>query len=341
VFPEDVVRDGISARYLLEHDDQVVATVPALGTLGPGDSVTWYWEEDAEGNRPLGTDTLSQDDIGKPLTVVFKGDDLRRLNNGSRVATYRLHDRAGNPTELSALVRLNVDIAPPAPRQRPSVLEADASGGTFTLNPRKALAGATVQVPGLADDRPGDGIRVYWKGDNAYDSVEVGEGHDLKFAVAPGVVAASMGTSIQVFYDVTWPGFDPDRSGIVALAVDALPQNAYTTISCDEATVNPVTLSLANALEGARLTLDPWVFKPFAAGQCLTVNVTGIGLEAPVTIADAMPVEADRQKVYVHLPRELLLRITVGTQFRIHPKASFNGAASFHPFPELDIRLVP
>ncbi len=340
VFPAGA--NPITARYLLENEDQVVAEVsgyvPELA-----DKVVYYWETNPNGNLELGTRELTAEDLDKPVQVIFTGDELRRLDNGERWATYRLMDRAGNRTELSGNVRMRVEIAPPEPRLHPTVNEAQSNGASGTLDPLRALAGASVTVPTQQDERPGDELRVQWQGNNDHDSVVVDtpETGDHLFKIGPGIVAASMDSTVEVTYWVTWPGLEAEQSQIYRLAVGKIASIRYPTISCEQVGSGSTQLRLSNVpASGADLRLDAWVFKRDALAQRLTVVVSGIGLEGEVKIADAIPVATGNSPASIKLPREVLQRITPDTIFNISVRVSFNDGASFHEFPFLDLKLV-
>lgn len=151
IFPEEVVRDGVTARYLTENSDQVVATVPPYTDPAPGDVITAYWDS-TEGEAQLAvTRTLTAGDYQEPITLTFDGDMIRARGEGTRWVRYRITDMAGHQTDWADYVALKVLEDAPADGLAPPWFNAgdiaDAEDNTLLRKVIDAGNGVPVWVP--------------------------------------------------------------------------------------------------------------------------------------------------------------------------------------------------
>lgn len=127
IFDADVIANGITAKYLEDNNDEVVATVPVYLGRKRGDFVTWYW-----GNTPPSDEGLPDGetpgliDASVPTTVTIPGDVIRSKGPGEKFAPFVIHDRANNIREVFGVNSIPVELLPsPSDIKAPQVPLAD------------------------------------------------------------------------------------------------------------------------------------------------------------------------------------------------------------------------
>ncbi|ADR61325.1 Hypothetical protein, conserved [Pseudomonas putida BIRD-1] len=76
VFDPEVVQNGVTDAYLVEHNEELEATVPLYSGIRVGDVLTWYWSTSPSGMHQAGSRPVTQGDINKPLKVIIPGKHI-------------------------------------------------------------------------------------------------------------------------------------------------------------------------------------------------------------------------------------------------------------------------
>lgn len=344
IFPGEVVSDGVTADYLDNNGDQVLAGVPPYVEAKPGDVIEWYWDETLAENYLAGTKTLLLADVGKPILVPFGGDMIRARGDGQYHAHYRVTDRAGNISLASDTVTLPVD-ASPIPRHLPwpEVEDASGSGDTITLDPlRTTFDGATVIIPDTADIRPNESASVQWAQPGvtgAYTATAPTSPDGREYKVPKEYIAAHMGKTIPVHYNVTKTDGGVLQSQQRNLRMLTISQDRFPIIQCEERSGGTLPLSQVPE-EGARLTLVRWVL--MSTDQLITIRAGGLDLQgSPVehTVLEAHRVTEQEladgigQNGDVRIPKPFLNQLKRDFPFRIEVFVSFDLGDTWPPIP--------
>lgn len=275
-FPPEIVANGVTAQYLQDNNDEVKAVIPNYAPIKPGDVLTWYWDQ-APGNREeVGSYTLTQLDMGKPLTIIFDGAMIRRRNDGDRYAYYQIHDRANNPSQYAAPVTLAVSAAPiPRDYEWPDIERASGVGPRVTLQPELAASGATVIVPDFPLN-PGEVIWVQWAelGQfGAYRTATPTLAGSRTYLIPAQYVAPHIANGISVRYDVVESSSTAHPSQVRQLQIHPLNKDTLPRIMCEGVTAGNLRLQDI-PLNGAKLRLAKWPL--IATSQRVKIVLTGV-----------------------------------------------------------------
>jgi hypothetical protein len=340
--------DRVTEQYLIDNDDKVQAQVPAYDRDRPGDIITWYWSKNPSNVVPadeVDSRTLPRGESGRPLPLDFPGDMIRAKGDGDFFALYRLRDRAGNFSPYSTPYPLKVEVTP-APRILPAVRVKDAQGGAGggSLDPFKAINGATVTIPQEAVIHDGEGVFVQWAEEGSVGAFRTdipNPADSWDYKIPKDKIAQHLGKTIPVYYEVFEPGIvEPHTSNNYSLQVREL--TGWPTIQCDK--VSGGQLRLGNIAEGghASFTLGSWTF--MAVDQFLTVEVRGVDssnqqvrievlTESPVS-GVAPPIPAGR------ISKTDLRRFRIGSPLEVRVSVSFDAKQTWKAFPRLTPTLV-
>lgn len=342
IFDPEVLRDGVTDAYLVAHGEELEATIPLYMGISPGDVLTWYWSTTPGGMDQAGNRTLALKDIDQPLTIIFPGRHIRDMGDGTRYAHYTVQDRAGTPVQRSQAVTLDAKPTPlPTNFSAPYLKETGSTGESSTLDPARALTGATIVIK--ADNRfeSTDTVTVYWgnPGDHgAYDApVEVVPGA-IECSIPKANVAARMGSELVLYFEVTRRGVD-HASRPHALKVQAprnLPHPQSVAIQGDK-------LSLSAMGMQATFTLPTgWSLRD--TGQFVRLHITGKrndGSNQPVVVADATPVPSPTGAMTVGTVTPAALGVlALNTWLEVEAFLSVDNKSSWIPFPYVQVQLV-
>lgn len=349
IFPPDASTE-ITARYLELHDDQVVAVVPDYYSVRVGDRVTPYWEQAPVGSLALPEKTLGLEDLGKPIALVFTGTQIRRLGDGLRYVTYRVTDRAGNESNLSAPVVLNVNAAP-LPRYWPAPQVKDSFGTVVpaVLNPLNATNGVTVWVPANAVFHPEEVASIFWGAPGSPGAAQTtafisGAGPWRGF-ITKEQVAAHIGRSLIITYGLLdnndLPVSNPLRLMVASIGHEHLPQVQSTAAINNNGRISLATLTDT----GDTIRLPPWPL--IATTQTIKLWVVGSGqdgLTSECHLLNAAPVTPTyvSSGVVVTLGKDWLASLRINSVLVIYVTVSFNGSEDWVTFPSSgNIVVVP
>lgn len=347
IFPPDLIGNRVTVRYLEDHNNTLPATVPGYSPQRPGDTISWYWEQNPIGSLLAGEKTLSQVDMS--LDIAIDGDVIVAGGDGQRYATYEVQDRAGNLSVLSRAATLTVD-AQPIPLLAPSVKKSlPAGGGKGTLDPLLVTGGAVVVIPSEIDLQPGDLIRVYWSGiapEASHETTTPIQAGGLEYEIPASAIPGNIGTGreVEVYYTVTQQSGKVMTSEAYLLSILPIPDARFPKLQCSQASGTPETLSLSSVPNGADLFIIPWVF--IKAGQKMHMWAEGVDKNTGgdlyfdlFTDREVTPTEVNTQ-VDAVLVRSFLERLKLNIVFWVYIGVSFDGGLSYLKFRRLELTLV-
>lgn len=350
IFPSEVLPpNAITADYLEApaNQDQVLATVPVYRSPAPGDVVIATWKNVADGSsEQMRTAPLTHLNYMNPVTVIFTGDFIRSRGDGQRQVTYRVEDRAGNPSVESIPVDLMVAaIRPPRYLPHPWVVEiVDTPSDWGELDPEKTLRGATVRIPAEAVYYKDDRVEVQFGEPGATGSITVPVGADMRDVPIPKEsIAAYFNQSLPVTYLIHLPDGSTQSSRPLTLAVRAFPPAKLLGAQLGAPHSDPAYKSNIPTT-GLPVFQRTW---PYISTQCLiTITVTGTGADnqgKTQTILDPRPV-TDTQTingVTAAVPQGFMLSLKNEARFRVQTQVSFNSGKSWFAFTPLSPMLRP
>lgn len=346
LFPADALA-GVTARYLETHNDRLEAVVPDYWPKRAGDRLSVYWEQQVLGSQLLYERTLSAQEAALPLVLAFTGDEIRSRADGQRFVSYHVWDRAGNRSDLSRAVMLQVDAAP-IPRNWPAPTVQYANGDQIygMLDPLRAANGVKVMVPAAAVFHAGETAEVHWgahgtPGATVAPAYIEGNG-PWPATIGKNYIAAHMGKTLVVNYDLEGDHTLPASaaSSLLVSMISGLP-----TIQSATARPTPGHLSLSAVPEaGDPLTLAPWPLitantqriKLWAEGTAST------GVKTTQLIRDNVAITSAEVSsgIAARLPLAWLRTLLIQRQFALHVQVSFDGGQGWHDFPSLHLTLV-
>lgn len=351
-FPSEVLPPNQLTAWYLERDDQLQAKLPVYTDPKPGDHIVWYWGE-SPGDLNQG-DVINLDHLNylDPVIITVSGELIRDRGDGWRYVSYKVWDRAGNPSVQSEPVELDV-AATPIPRELPwpSVENASGTGGRQTLNPLQFTSGAIVEIPDTAGINPGEKVWVQWGDPDSVGEYRTTPAIPLvsrRYPIPMKSIAAYIGKTLPVSYvvidaqDEEWP------SAILSLTVQSIPSEKFPTVQCNGLSGGRLSVSSV-AAEGAKLTIDTWPL--MTTDHWIMIRMTGIG--SPDTF------EAIRKRAVTD--QEVIRGIGAGGTVRVNKAflnslrrnepltgnvyVSFDGGQTWPPlaapnFPQLQLTLV-
>jgi hypothetical protein len=341
VFDPEVVQNGVTDAYLVEHNEELEATVPLYSGIRVGDVLTWYWSTSPSGMHQAGSRPVTQEDINKPLKVIIPGKHIRDMADGLRYARYTVQDYVGTPELQSQIVLLDAKPTPlPVNFSTPYLKETGSTGSSSTLDPVRASNGATVIIKAGNPFEPADSVRDYWANPGehgAYDApVEVATG-DIACPIPRTNVAARMGSSLALYYTVTRRG-TTHTSGLHTLTVRA--PNNLPAPQCEA--IQGGELSLTGMGAQATFTLNIWPLRD--TSQFVRLHITGKrndGGNGPVVVTDATPVTSATGIMTVGSVTPAALGVfTVSLQIDILCYFSVDNKLTWIPFPHVPVKLV-
>lgn len=278
IFPRAVLPPNQLTAQYLERDDQLQAELPRYTDPKPGDQIVWYWGERPSDLNQGGVKDLDYLNYLDPVIITVSGDLIRDRGDGWRYVSYRIWDRAGNPSERSDPVALQV-AATPVQRELPwpSVENALGTGGQQTLEPLQFTSGAIVEIPDTAVIHPGEKVWVQW-GDpdsvGAYLTTPAIPPESRRYPIPMKSIAAYIGETLPVSYGVIDAQDNEFPSLTLSLTVQSIPSNQLPTVQCDGLSGGELSVSSVEN-EGAKLTMDKWPL--MTTDHWIMINMTGIG----------------------------------------------------------------
>ncbi|QKL03159.1 hypothetical protein GEV39_18035 [Pseudomonas sp. NY5710] len=341
-FPEEVIQDGVSDRYLKAHDDLLQGNIAPYDDAAPGDVVKIYWGEapDPKTSTVVDRYTLTPQDLGQPLRAWISGTDIRDSGEGGRWAWYGVQDRAGNLEHFSIPKSL---YARATPRGRvlpaPTLVEAEGGASRSILRPNMATQGATVRIPDSADIGPNESIEVFWgkPGEEGSYKPQPLQPDARLYHVPPEFVAIHIGKRIELYYELTERETEKSPAHTLTVDnVDHLPTPQSDAI--DAGILNLTRLGTGKA------SLHSAIWPFIATSQFIKIELYGrsaadgsnlrtqIGEKAVVSTQGRIELgEIDKDKLALYKRDETL---------RIEASISFDNKNSWQPMPIIFPLLV-
>ncbi|MHC8344296.1 hypothetical protein [Pseudomonas sp. RT6P73] len=104
VWPEEIMKKGITSAYLAAHNDEVVVTVERYLDQQPGDLIRFFLGDVV--SDPVLIKKVH--DADSATTLIISGDIVRAVGSGARLAFHTLADRAGNVGPSSQPLRIDI-----------------------------------------------------------------------------------------------------------------------------------------------------------------------------------------------------------------------------------------
>ena len=346
--PDELERDGLTARYLERHGDRLRTLVPAYDSPGPGDIITWYWGEKPDDSEQVDSRTLTEDDYLLPIHIDFQGEMIRQSKDGVRHAYYEIEDRAGNLSNLARSLELDVK-AQPIPRQFEWVEIPQATGesGELALKLDEYVEPLLVALPGSAQWFPDETVTVIWgaPGDYGYYSTsEVHPGTERSYAIPEKSVLAYGKRTLVVRYQVS-DGVEVFPSAVTNLKVTEFKEG-LPTVELDGADSNG--FSLGSAPDQVPVRMDVW--PGIAVRQRVNITVTGVlpgGADARPynvltahSVTDAQVRRGIGANKDVTLSKAYLATLWHGERFTFHVEVSFDDGTTWIKFPLYSPKLL-
>jgi len=349
LFPPDIISGGVTDQYL-EDNGEVLAEIPEYREIKPGDILTWFWDRSPSSREEVAYKTLSADDIGKPLTISFGEDMIRRRDDGDRYAYYRIEDRAGNPSDYALPVTLKV-AATPVSRDYPwpDIDKSQGSNQLVELVPEAVALGATVIVQDV-EMKPGEVLWVQWgePGElGAYRTSTPTSGDNHRYAIPSEHIGPHIGAQLPVRYEAVGAG-GTFPSQVRLVAVQKLNTDQLPTIRCEGVLGGDLSLKRIPD-SGVPLTLETWTL--MATTQRVRIDVTGINAASqPVqrTVLNNHAVTAMEliNGIKATAPKTFMAELKLDNKFSLKVYVSFDEGKTWPPlfapnFPINDeIRLI-
>ncbi|SDB55999.1 hypothetical protein SAMN03159290_04355 [Pseudomonas sp. NFACC13-1] len=354
-FPEAILTGGVTAQYLDQNNDQVKVGIPRYDEQrgGPkvGDIITLYLNEKNGTGEP---DQLKVGELTVPHPVpnalegVYEGKAFRDFGDRVGYARYRVQDRAGNISELSGRVELDVKAAPtPRDLSYPWVKEASGNPQASRLDPNLAAVvnnGVIVAIPQNAIISDTETAAVLFGEEGGFgfyraDTPIVTGGREYR--IPKEYVARNLRKNIPIIFEVTGPNIPtPLESQTHSLTISSLSGGLPVLQSTS---FNATTLSLANIPDGGAAVLRLGSWKYMATSQFLRVEMRGLlsaGGAHTVTILDAQPVTSVGEMQAGQILKTELRRFQIGEKLTFIAKVSFDNKQTWHDFPTIDPQLT-
>ncbi|KWI31326.1 hypothetical protein WM04_15480 [Burkholderia ubonensis] len=344
VVKQTVIDHGLTPFEL--ENGQLPARVRLYLGVKEGDVITPFWY-DVE--QPLLAHTVSEHEAtgAEEIWLYFPEELILSEGDGRRWISYYVEDRAGNRSIDSERTEFDVRLRPPLNLIAPTVTEANGT----TLDPMRAVGGATIQVRPYTGMGPGQDVQAVWLGplEGNQDSwrsepVEVEDEVALTFRVEPQFISANFGKTVQVSYAVTRDPDDPVPSNKLPLTVGRVPQANFQTPSVPQPQSDGVYLYLSQVTGGAQINVRPWVF--IAQGQRLYLSLQGemSGSQNPVHVVEngvLITPEEVQAGVSRTVPWAYLQGLRIDGRLLITFEVSFDGGATRTKFKEAQLSVRP
>lgn len=350
LFPDEVLRNGVTAHYLEVNGDVLEAQVPGYKAPEVGDTITCFWNRKFNEEEYANERTLTLEDIGKPLTLVFDGQMIRDRGDGERFAYYRIKDRAGNQSFRAHSVQLDV-AAEIAPRHLPwpELPKASGAGATVTLD-LSALSGDLFGVlPEGGEIYPEDTLTLQWGIPGELGALNIPES-EIKgqFLIHRDKLAMQSGKTLPFYYQVTTFDGQVLESVTPHRQVKVLPFTPYwPTPQIDEADVG--YLKLSEVTDRAHFRIGTWRY--VSTDHLLRLELKGTNLSGQAVAYSVEPYKVTENDIDCRLigednalfvPKTWLETIKFGALLQLTATVSFDGGHSWPPSPNLgtlDLRL--
>lgn len=259
IYPDEVIKNGLTLEYLSQNKNQVIATVPSYTKMEAGQVVNPVW---ASINLPSITVTADDVKAGK-VSVNIPTDIITQSGEGSIESHYTLTSRAGFDGLESDPALVNVILTPVPANLKAPVVPLAVDG---LIDLPDADAGVTVEISQYSNALTGDNIIAKWGSASLAANTVISDNFPVEISVPREIVISEGTGTINVSYQVIRKGNIYDAPAItVEVDVDHVgPENP------DEGT--PVNEAL-DPPEVKGSTGETNALEPADAGKVATVTV--------------------------------------------------------------------
>ena len=250
LLPQEV-QDGLTSDELEAMNNVLPGRIAGYTGMAAGDVIRTYWGT-VEGPEVV----VDANDMGlKRVMVDFPRVLLEQIGDGQHAVHYRVTDLAGNVSQDSEKVTVELKLSVVTPLPLPTILEAEND----ILDPANAPNGATVVIADSANLRQGDTVNLSWNGPNGSDQKEKSitqddAGKALSVVFARALVDANDGQTVAVSYQViraNGTSQDSEVYSVRVMSASVLPAPTMDTVQ-EDGVVNPGLIPEAGATVRAR-----------------------------------------------------------------------------------------
>lgn len=333
--------DTIDIDYLIAHGDVVKGRVPLSPTQSPGDVVTVTWTHLGDGSYgELTSEPLTHLDYMQSIIISFTGDFIRLLGDGQWSVTYRIQDRALNPSVVSDPVELWV-AAIRAPRHAPHpwlVEIEDEPSDWGELDPLKTLRGGTLRIPAEAVYYKDDQVDILFGAPGTPGAVSLPVAPDSRDVAIDKVhIAAFLGKTLPVSYLITLADGSTHPSDPLTLVIRPIARAMFTPPQLAAPHSDPAYKSNIPAA-GLPVLQRIW---PYISSRCLiTIIVTGTGTDNQQKTEIILPSRAvslleTTEGVAATVSQAFMRSLKSDMRFTVLTQVSFDDGDSWFDFTEL------
>ncbi|QHG63931.1 hypothetical protein [Pseudomonas putida] len=270
---EELERDGLTERYLRNHDQRLRTQVPDYMTPKAGDTIIYYWDAEPFAETYAGEHEITYADIGGPFYIDFTSELILQRGDGDRYLYYAIKDRAGNLSPFAKPLKLVVSAATRT-FELPGIDQATGTDAQLRLAINDLIPPLLVQVPASAVVYPDETLRVEWgkPGDPGYFvATSAYPGREREFEIPVENILAQGATTLEVRYVASGDKRHDYPSPPVELTVSQLSKHLPQV---QMAGIVSGSFLLSTAPERVPVSLGTWRF--MAEGQLVDIWVTGV-----------------------------------------------------------------
>lgn len=236
-FPADM-NNKVTLKYLDDHENQVIATVPAYEPMEVGQTVIVWWN--GKKTTAISPVTVEAKHVAdKAVPIVIPGAQIRGSKDERVILQYSLTSRAGfegAPSEMS-IIEISLD---PEPVDLPDPIVPLAADGEIDLT--DADKGVEIRINAYKNAINGDSIVAYWGGSSLSAEAVIATNFPIYVPVPRSVVLAEDSGNIPVYYEVRRVG-SVTKSNTIQVKVDVRtvgPVDPHPSTPVNEALQPPV-----------------------------------------------------------------------------------------------------
>ncbi|KKA09312.1 hypothetical protein VP02_04430 [Pseudomonas ogarae] len=341
----DIIQDGLSEQYLIDHNGIITVTVPTYLEPAPGDTITAKWLNENNGQYREVSKSLTRDDYEDPIRLDFTEALIRDMGDGMRSISYHVADRAGNQSVESSAVSFLVSVVR-APHfvPHPWITQAEGSPSEYAdLDPQKTVAGATAKIPDDAVYYDDDVVHMQFGEPEAVGAISVPVPWGTKqVTIPPANIAAMFGKRLPVYYDLVLTDTSTKQSGILTVQVGSLPVHRFLVPQLESPFSDPVSKA-SIPTTGLPVHQRAWAF---ISEVCLvTITVSGKNAQRQtvseiVLFQHRVRPEQVTEGVHVKLPKLFMSSLVAHQRFTVETKVSFDAGARWITFQHLTPNLL-
>ncbi|MGE8113064.1 hypothetical protein [Pseudomonas sp. NPDC086566] len=201
--------------------------------------------------------------------------------------------------------------------------------------------GTEIILPSDQDLPPEPEFTVFWEGHETFSSTTP-IGSSLRYMVPKAYMAANLGKTVKVHYDVKFGGGKPRQSPVLRLNIRDLDSMRWRTIETP-GFGSAISRDAVDEAKGLPLLLKFWIF--MEKGQNVSIEAVGKveGVNKTFNIRDAVAVteeEVKAEEITASFRKADLASFDFPSTFTINVRVSFDGGLSYKEFPNLTKRLL-